>query len=120
MNNIYIKSFLFAVATVVLAGVALAEDTDLHVSTGEAIKAATSKVQPDYPPMAKQLGLRGEVEVEAHIDESGSVESVKAKTGNPILANAAVEAARHWKFTPFTANGKPVKVVAELTFNFKM
>jgi protein TonB len=99
---------------------ALAQDADLKVSNSEAMKAATSRVQPDYPAIAKQLHLEGAVEVEAHIAEDGSVESVKPVTGNAVLANAAVTATKRWKFTPFTAGGKNVKAVASLTFNFKL
>jgi TonB family protein len=103
-----------------LAQHALAQDADLRVSNSEALKAATAKVQPDYPAIAKQLHLEGAVEVEAHIAEDGSVESVRPLTGNAVLANAAVAATKRWKFTPFTAGGKNVKAVASLTFNFKL
>lgn len=109
-------TFLMAFA----GNLALAQDADLKVSNSEAMKAATSRVQPDYPAIAKQLHLEGAVEVEAHIGEDGSVESVKPLTGNAVLALAAVTATKRWKFTPFTAGGKNVKAVASLTFNFKL
>ncbi|MDP9054335.1 MAG: energy transducer TonB [Acidobacteriota bacterium] len=99
---------------------AMAQDMDLKVSRSEAMKAATSRVQPDYPVIAKQLHLEGTVEVEAHIGEDGSVESVKPVTGNAVLANAAVMATKRWKFTPFTAGGKNVKAIASLSFIFKL
>ena len=102
------------------SGFAMAQDSTLKVSNSEAMKAATAKVQPEFPAIAKQLHLEGAVEVEVHISETGSVESVKPVTGNAVLANAAVNATKQWKFTPFTADGKPVKAVAPLTFNFKM
>src|SRR4051794_39551973 len=91
------------------SGYAMAQDADIKVSSSEAMKAATSKVQPDYPAIAKQLHLEGAVEVEAHIAEDGSVESAKPVTGNAVLANAAVAATKHWKFAPFTAGGKTME-----------
>jgi protein TonB len=109
-------SLLMTLAT----GYALAEDADMKVSNTDAMKAATSKVQPDYPVIAKQLHLQGAVEVEAHIGEDGSVASVKPVSGNAVLANAAVSATKQWKFTPFTVDGKAVKAVASLTFTFKI
>ena len=112
--------FIAFAASLALTGNAMAQDADLKVSNSEAMKAATSRVQPDYPAIAKQLRLEGAVEVEAHIGEDGSVESVKPLTGNAVLANAAVTATKRWKFTPFTAGGKNVKAVASLTFNFKL
>jgi TonB family protein len=115
-GRIIIFSLLMACAS----GYAFGEDADLKVSHADALKAATSKVQPDYPPIAKQLHLEGAVEVEVHITEEGTVDSVKPLTGNAVLANAAVAATKHWKFTPFTTGGKPVKATAELTFNFKL
>jgi len=108
-------------ATLALASVAaLAQDVEMKVARSDAMKAATSKVAPAYPSMAKQLRLEGDVEVEAHISETGSVESVKALTGNAVLVSAAVDAMKHWKFTPFTDGGKAVKAVAPIMFTFKL
>ena len=106
-------------ALAISASAALAAD-EVHVSQSEAMKAATSKAEPSYPAIAKQLHLEGSVQVEAHITESGAVESVKPLTGNAVLMNAAVEAMKRWKFTPFTANGKPVRAVADMSFKFTM
>jgi TonB family protein len=111
---------VFSLLMAVAAGCAMAQDADLRVSNSDAMKAATSKVAPDYPVIAKQLHIEGAVEVEAHIAEDGSVESVKPLTGNAVLANAAMAATKHWKFTPFMSGGKAVKAVAPLTFNFKI
>jgi TonB family protein len=99
---------------------ALAEDGVVHVSQAEALRAVKDRIQPEYPPMARQLHLQGAVHVEAHIGESGAVEDVKALTGNAVLMNAAIAAIRRWKFTPFTADGKPSKAIADLSFDFKM
>jgi periplasmic protein TonB len=113
-------AFVFSLLMALAGGRGMAQEGDLKVSSSDAMKAATSKVQPDYPAIAKQLHLEGAVEVEAHINESGSVDSVKAVTGNAVLANAAVAATKNWKFVPFTTGGKAVKAVAALTFNFKL
>ncbi len=106
-------------ALTISAGAALAAE-EVHVSQAEAMKAATSKAEPAYPAIAKQLHLEGNVQVEAHITEAGTVESVKPLTGNAVLMNAAVEAMKRWKFTPFTADGKPVRAVADVSFKFTM
>ena len=113
-------SLVTAVALAFLTGIpACAQDT-VHVTQAEAIKAAKEKTEPEYPAMAKQLHLEGAVQLEAHIGENGSVEEVKPLTGNAVLMNAAVAAIRKWKFTPFQADGKPVKAVADLSFKFKL
>lgn len=106
-------------ALAILAGSALAAD-EVRVTQSEAVKAATAKVEPEYPAIAKQLHLSGSVQVEAVIGESGEVESVKPLTGNAVLMNAAVAALKRWRFTPFTADGKPVRAVADMSFKFTL
>jgi protein TonB len=113
-------SFIIALILAFATAQAQAQDADLKVSVEEALKAATSRVQPVYPAIAKQLRLEGEVEVEAHITTDGSVESVRPVTGNVLLSEAAVAAAKNWKFAPFMSEGKAVKVVVSLIFKFKM
>jgi protein TonB len=92
---------------------------EIRVGSAEAVKAATSKPQPVYSPVARQMKVAGRVEVEAMVDESGKVESVKAVNGNPLLTQSAVSAVQKWKFTPFTADGKPTKAIATISFEFR-
>ncbi len=120
MKNPRGRIAIFSLLIAAASGWAVAEDVGVKVSNSEAMKAATAKVQPDYPVIARQLHLEGQVEVEVHITEEGSVESAKPLTGNAVLANAAVAATKHWKFTPFMAGGKPVKATADLNFTFKL
>lgn len=112
-----------ALCAVILAlgiGVQVRAEDEIHVSTTDAMKSAVSKAQPEYPTMARQLKLEGSVEVEAHINADGTVGTIRAKTGNAVLVNAAITAVQRWRFTPFTEGGRPVKAVADLTFNFHM
>ena len=89
------------------------------VSRAEAMSAVTTKTQPDYPPMARQLKIDGVVELEAVVGETGAVEEVNIVSGNPILTKPAVEAVKKWKFAPFQQEGKSVKVAAPVTIIFK-
>jgi protein TonB len=116
----HIAFFTLAALSLTIGYPASAQDGSIRVSQSEAIKAAKQKVDPEYPTMARQLHLEGAVELEAHIGENGSVEDVKPLTGNAILMNAAVTAIRKWKFTPFLADGKPSKAVADISFHFKL
>ena len=92
---------------------------EVRVSGADAIKAAVSKVQPEYTPIARQMKVAGSVEIEAVVDASGKVESAKAVSGNPILTQSSVNAVQKWRFTPFTENGQPTKAVATLKFDFR-
>jgi protein TonB len=102
--------------SVLLTGSALAE---LRVPMAEALKAAVNKPIPEYSPVARQMKVAGQVEVEAVIAADGSVEAVKVISGNPLLTASAVNAVKKWKFTPFTSDGQPTKAVTTLTFDFK-
>jgi len=89
------------------------------LSRSEALGAVLTKVQPEYPQVARQLKLGGEVEVEVVITEEGTPENVKIVSGNPVLTKPCVDALKKWKFKPITEDGKPVKAVAELSFTFQ-
>jgi len=94
------------------------EQLTRRVSEDEAKKAITSKVNPEYPAMARQMRLGGKVQVDAYIDTDGKVEKVQVINGNALLTSAAVSAVKRWKFSPFTTDGKAVRAVAGFSFNF--
>jgi protein TonB len=90
----------------------------LRISEDEAKKALTTKITPEYPPMARQMKVGGNVKVDVFIDAEGNIEKVQILTGNPLLTSAAVSAVKRWKFTPFLADGKPTRAVAGFGFSF--
>ena len=110
----------FPTVALLAAGILFAQEPAVHLSQSEAIKAAKERPAPDYPAMARQLHLEGEVQVQAHISETGAVEDAKPLTGNAVLAMAAVKAMRLWKFAPTITDGKPRKAIAEVSFSFKL
>jgi TonB family protein len=65
-------------------------------------------VPAQYPSMARQLHLEGEVVVSLDVDPSGSVSAARAVSGAPLLRAAAVDAVRRWKYQPATLGDKPV------------
>ena len=110
---------LFLSCIVLSAGL-LAEDPALRVTEEEAKKAVISRVNPEYPPMAKQMHLAGKVQVDAYISPDGIVDQVKMVNGNPLFTGAVTNALKKWKFSPIQANGKPVRAVAGFAFDFKL
>ncbi|MDX2044325.1 MAG: energy transducer TonB [Acidobacteriota bacterium] len=88
------------------------------VSEGVLQGSAIRKQRPTYPPIAKAARVSGPVQVVVTISEQGKVIDAYAADGNPLLRQAAVEAARQWLFTPTTLSKVPVKVQGMLTFNF--
>jgi protein TonB len=110
------KKSIFAAFALFTASCLMAE---VRIGAADAIKAATSKVSPQYPAMARQMKISGHVEIEAVVDTDGSVASVKAVSGNPMLTQPAIAAVERWKFTPFTSNGENTKAVVTLGFDFR-
>ena len=108
------------VIAILAALVAYGQDGLKRVSKADALSAATAKVNPEYPAMARQLRLEGVVELEAVINETGTVTEVNVVSGNPLLTKNAALALKRWKFAPFLENAKPVKVVAPVSISFKM
>lgn len=100
------------------AAVALSQTPSKKVSHAEAINAVTTKVQPQYPPMARQLKIEGTVELAAIVSETGAVEAVTVISGNPVLTKPAAESLKKWKFAPFLQDGKPVRAEAPVTIVF--
>ncbi|HKP87369.1 MAG TPA: TonB family protein [Blastocatellia bacterium] len=83
---------------------------------GEAIK----KVQPDYPLIARSTAQSGMVSVEVTVSEKGDVIAARAMSGPQMLRDAAVSAARRWKFKPSMRDSKPVVSTSVISFNFKL
>jgi protein TonB len=81
---------------------------------------AIFRAEPVYPVAAKHAGISGTVVMEVTIDEQGNVIDTKMRCGNDIFAAESLAAARRWRFAPTTLNGRPVKVVGSITFNFKI
>jgi TonB family protein len=74
--------------------------------------------KPAYSPLARAAHVSGTVEVQVIIDEDGKVIRAAAISGHPLLQAACVEAARNSEFTPSKLEGKAVKVVGVLQYNF--
>src|SRR5262245_2314464 len=80
--------------------------------------SATRRVEPTYPQSAKDARISGAVVVEVTVGENGDVIAARTISGHPLLQDAALEAARGWKFSPTQLSGVPIKVIGSLTFNF--
>jgi protein TonB len=90
------------------------------VSQGAVGAVLEHSVQPVYPSFAMERRLEGEVLVEATIAEDGSVRNARAIRGQSLLAQAAVEAVRRWRYRAAVLNGKPVATQTQITINFSL
>jgi protein TonB len=76
------------------------------------------KVLPVYPSEARRMGVEGKVELEATVTERGQVEDLKVISGNPLLAQAVMDAVRKWRYSPLLLNGKPTRRETIITVSF--
>jgi len=79
--------------------------------------AIVYRVEPRYPAMAKATRLEGVVVLNALVRTDGTVEKVQRISGNPVLAEAAIEAVKQWRYEPFKLNG--VVTATETTVRVK-
>ncbi len=86
------------------------------VSTGLLIK----KVPPDYPADAREARIQGQVVLQALVDKNGDVEKLTLVSGHPLLAPAAIEAVKQWKYKPYLLNGQPVAMETWVTVSFQL
>ncbi len=115
------RPWIAAAASVIgMAVTVWGQPPPVRITEVQARRAAVLMVVPDYPPLARQMRLAGRVEVDVFIDTDGNVARTQVLVGNALLSSAAVTAVKRWKFKPFSADGKPFRVVATITFNFKL
>jgi len=92
----------------------------IRVSQGVAQGLLVSEVDPTYPPLARNARLQGNVVLKAVIGKAGDVESVELISGHPMLAPAAIDAVKQWKYRPYLLNGTAVAMETEITVNFTL
>lgn len=64
------------------------------------LRRAKSKAQPVYPELARKMNIVGTVKVEVVVLPNGVVKDARVVGGHPLLANAATDAAKKWRFEP--------------------
>ncbi len=77
-------------------------------------------VAPQYPPEAGRARIEGTVVLMAVISKDGSVLDVRVESGLPILAQAAIDAVKQWRYKPYVIDGEPVEVDSRITINFTL
>ena len=78
------------------------------------------KIQPVYPPLAKQARIQGVVHFTAIIGKDGTIQNLTLISGHPLLVEAARQAVSQWQYKPTLLNGEPVEVVTQIDVNFTL
>jgi protein TonB len=80
------------------------------------------QARPRYPDLARRAGIEGQTVVKALVDIDGSIIDVQIlkSSGNQMLDQAALEAARNWKFSPAKQRDKFVRVYVSIPISFRL
>jgi protein TonB len=79
-----------------------------------------SRIEPEYPALARQTKTQGTVLLRAIIDREGRITSLAVLSGHPLLVQAALAAVRQWRYRPTMLNGEPVEVETSITVIFRL
>ena len=91
----------------------------VRVSQGVSQGLLIEHVPPRYPVNALSTHTQGAVQIEATVDKEGRVVNPKVLSGSPLLAPAALEAVRQWRYKPYYLDGEPVEIQTQITIKFK-
>jgi len=97
----------------------VAEKPQAQVPAEVMEKLLIHRVEPVYPPEARRASLQGVVVLDVVVGRDGSVTSLRALNGPEVLARAAMDALRWWKFEPYRVNGEPVIAETTVAVEFK-
>ena len=75
---------------------------------------------PVYPALARQIRLSGVVKLETIVTTDGTIRSIKLLSGPALLAPAAIEAVRTWRYTEPTLYGDPIEIVMVVDVKFNL
>ena len=92
----------------------------VRVSSGVSTGLLIKKVTPNYPQLAKQARIQGAVVLQAEISKEGTIQNLQLISGHPMLAPAAIEAVKQWRYKPYLLNGEPVAVETQVVVNFSL
>jgi TonB family protein len=93
-------------------------DGAARIASSQLVARATETPVPAFPIIAVKARIRGRVWVEVVVSETGEVLCARATYSPFGIRDAAIAAAKQWKFTPYEIGGHPVKVTSEILFYF--
>jgi TonB family protein len=79
----------------------------------ELVRRAKSKVQPNYPELARKMNIAGTVKIEVVVAPNGTVKEARLVGGHPVLASAVLEAVKKWRY-----EARPQETIENLQFRF--
>ncbi len=75
---------------------------------------------PQYPIIAKTVGMQGTVVLQATISKAGTIQNLQVVSGPPMLQQAAIDAVKTWRYRPYLLNNEPVEVETTVNVIFRI
>ena len=91
-----------------------------HINTECETRPELESKDPGNVLLARQARIQGSVLLQAQISKEGTIEHLTLISGHPMLAPAAIEAVKQWRYKPYILNGEPVEVDTQITVNFTL
>ena len=98
----------------------IAPSTVVWLAPDQAERRLRNRVEPVYPADALAAHRSGEVALEVLVAEDGSVASIRTLSGDPLLAAAAADAVRQWRYEPFRQHERPSQFQTDVTLKFAL
>ncbi len=92
----------------------------LREDSSDFFKRLIAAPHPAYPDLAKRARIHGVVKLQVKVKTDGSIEVQKILQGEPVLADAAIDAVKRWRANPATINGTRVETISTVTFDFEL
>jgi TonB family protein len=92
----------------------------LREDSSDLFKRLIARPNPAYPELAKRARIQGVVKLQVKVKTDGSIEVQKILQGEPVLADAAIDAVKRWRANPATINGTRVEIISTVTFDFEL
>jgi protein TonB len=90
------------------------------LSPEQAESLLLSHAQPQFPHEALAARRAGNVVLEVQVAEDGSVSHVRTLSGDPLLAEAATESVRTWRYEPYRQHDMPTQFQTDVTVSFEL
>jgi protein TonB len=86
-----------------------------QVSEGVQAARLVHRVEPIYPPLARQIRREGRVELHAIIATDGRMKSLEVVSGEPLFIQSALHAVQEWRYQPTLLSGEPIEIETYVT-----
>ena len=94
--------------------------TLIPVTPAQSSPVVTKRVQPEYPQQARDAHIQGRVVLKVTVSAEGDVSKLELISGHPMLAQAAMDAVKQWKYQKYNLNGQPTERETEAVVDFSL